>query len=263
MRIGAWLGVVALAGAACGGGEVGAASTTTAVGEGEATTTLAEATPVIDPGDGRRYAPELDPADFVDVVDNPYFPLAVGSTWVYEGTSDGEAERVEIEVLDERREILGISATVVRDVVYVSDAVVEDTFDWYAQDREGNVWYLGEAVKDIEDGEVVSTDGSFEVGVDGALPGIVMLADPEVGDAYRQEFYEGEAEDLGEVLPVDATREVAAGSYDRVVVTEDWNPLDPEPVEEKSYAPGVGLIFEEHTRGPAGSIELVEFTPGR
>jgi hypothetical protein len=217
--------------------------------------------PVIDPGDGGRYEPKLDPADFVDVVDNPYLPFVAGSTWVYEGESEGEPERVEVTVLDERKTILGISATVVRDTVTVEGQVVEDTHDWYAQDREGNVWYLGEAVKDFEDGKLTSTDGSFEVGVDGALPGIVMPAHPTVGHAYRQEYYRGEAEDMAEVLEIDARVEVPFGTFDRVVVTRDWNPLDPEPVEEKSYAPGVGLIYETHTRGPAGSIELVAFTP--
>lgn len=254
--------LTALAGTACGDGSTsGAASSSTTTAEASSTT-LVEAAPVIDPGDGGRYDPKIDPADFVDTVDNPYFPLAVGSTWVYEGMSEGEVERIEIEVLDERKEIMGISATVVRDIVYIADEVVEDTLDWYAQDRDGNVWYLGESVKDYENGEVVSTDGSFEVGVDGALPGIVMLAEPTVGDAYRQEFYAGEAEDLGEILRVDAEKEVAFGSYDEVVVTEDWNPLDPEPIEEKYYAPGVGLIFETHTRGPAGSVELQDFSPG-
>ncbi len=207
---------------------------------------------VIDPGDGGHYAPTLDPADFVDTIDNPYLPLRSGSRWVYEGTSGGEAERIEVVVTEERRTILGISATVVRDTVSVNEGVVEDTFDWYAQDRDGNVWYLGEASRDIENGAVVSTAGSWEAGVDGAYPGLVMRASPTVGDAYRQEYYRGEAEDLAEVIEVGADR----------VVTQEWNPLEPDVVERKTYERGVGLVGEEKVRGGDGTIELVSYTPG-
>jgi hypothetical protein len=226
-------------------------------------TTDATAEPVIDPGDGGDYAPELDPADFVDVVDNPYFPLTPGTKWVYEGEEDGETERVEVEVLDETRVIEGITATVVRDTVYVDGELAEDTYDWYAQDEEGNVWYLGEDTHEYENGEAVNAEGAWEYGKDGALPGIVMLAHPEVGDAYRQEYYKGEAEDMGEVLEVGVTKELGIGSYEDVVVTEDWNPLDPDVIEEKSYAPGVGVIFEAKVAGGEGESELIEFTPAR
>lgn len=250
---------MALAGVACGIG----ADKPTSTEAGPTTKVPTASAAVIDPGDGGNYRPELDPADFVGAIDNPYLPFTTGSTWVYEGTSEGEAERVEIEVLAERKLIMGISATVVRDKVFVADELVEDTLDWFAQDREGNVWYLGEAVKDYEDGKVVSTDGSFEVGMDGARAGIVMPAQPAVGHAYRQEFYKGKAEDMAEVLRVDEAKAVPFGRFDRVVVTRDWNPLDPDPIEEKYYAPGVGLIFETHTRGPAGRVELVRFIPGK
>ena len=225
------------------------------------TTTQQQAEPVIDPGDGGDYSPELDPADFVDVIDNPYLPFAPGMTWVYEGEEDGETERVEVEVLDETREIEGITATVVRDTVYVGGEIAEDTYDWYAQDQDGNVWYLGEDSHEYEDGEAVSASGSWEYGQDGALPGIVMPADPQVGDAYRQEYYEGEAEDMGEVLEVGTTKELGIGSYDDVLVTEDWNPLEPDVIEQKSYAPGIGLIYEAKVEGGEGESELTEFTP--
>lgn len=235
----------------------GLALFTAACGGGDAATAA-----VIDPGDGGKYRPVIDAANFVDRIDNPYLPLTPGSRWVYEGRSEGEVERVEVEVLDERKEILGISATVVRDRVFVGGELVEDTLDWYAQDRTGAVWYLGEAVKDVENGRVVSTAGSFEVGVGGARPGVVMLARPTVGRAYRQEFLQGEAEDMAQILRIDATATVPFGRFDRVVVTRDWNPLEPETIEEKSYAPGIGLVHETHTRGPAGSTSLLEFTPG-
>ena len=158
-----------------------------------------DAEPVIDPGDDGNYTVDIDPDDFVEVIDNPYLPLQPGTRWVYEGVEDGETERVEVEVTTDRRDVMGISAVVVRDTVYEDGELIEDTYDWFAQDVDGNVWYLGEDSREFEDGELVSTEGSWEAGVDGALPGIVMLADPEVGDAYRQEFYEDEAEDMAEV----------------------------------------------------------------
>ena len=182
--------------------------------------------------------------------------------WVYEGESDGETERIEVDVTGERRDIKGISATVIRDTVYVAGELVEDTYDWFAQDTDGNVWYLGEDSTSYEDDGTTSKEGSWEYGVDGALPGIVMLADPLAGDSYRQEYYPGEAEDLGEVLRVGETKTIGLGAYTDVVVTADWNPLDPETVENKYYAPGVGKIYSEHASGPPEVVELVEFTAG-
>jgi hypothetical protein len=217
---------------------------------------------LIDPGDGCRYEPEIQPGDFVSEIDNPYLPLAPGARWVYEGESDGETERTEVVVTPERMEVFGTSAVVVRDTVSVDGEVVEDTYDWFAQDAEGNVWYLGEASQDYEDGQPAGTEGSWEAGVDGALPGIVMPAAPDVGDAYRQEYYVGEAEDMAEVVEVDASEEVAAGAYDEVVVTKEWNPLEPDAVEQKYYAPGVGMILEEQVAGGDGRAELIEHTPG-
>jgi hypothetical protein len=218
--------------------------------------------PVVDPGDDGVYQPEIDPEMFVATIDNPYLPLTPGSQWVYEGTSDGESERIEVTVLDEKREVMGIMATVVRDVVSVDDEVVEDTLDWYAQDMSGNVWYLGEEVRDYEGGVLVGTGGSWEAGVDGALPGIVMPATPVVGDAFRQEFYPGEAEDMFEILGVGAEVTVPGGTFQQVVETEEWNPLEPEVIEHKFYAPGVGLIKEEAVAGAQGLVELVEYRAG-
>jgi hypothetical protein len=218
--------------------------------------------PVIDPGDGGNYAPVVDPASFVDRIDNPYLPFLPGAKWVYEGTSGGEAERTEVVVTPERKLIQGISAVVVRDTVSVEGQVVEDTYDWFAQDREGTVWYLGEDVKDFENGKLVSRAGSWEHGVDGAVAGIVMPGSPRVGLAYRQEFYEGEAEDMAEIVRVDATADVPFGRFDRVVVTKDWNPLDPKVVERKQYAPGVGQIGGSKIAGGSEHLELVSYEPG-
>ena len=217
---------------------------------------------VIDPGDGGDYRPAVDAADFVDGIDNPYLPFLPGSRWVYEGTGEDATERIEVEVLDERREVFGVSAVVVSDRVFDDGELIEDTEDWYAQDRDGNVWYLGERTAEYENGEVSTTAGSWEAGVDGALPGIVMPATPEPGTAYRQEFYAGEAEDLAEVLRTGESASVPAGSFADLVTIREWNPLEPEVVEEKSFAPGVGLVLETVTAGGTGGMELVEFTPG-
>jgi hypothetical protein len=214
----------------------------------------AEATPTVK----ESVDPTIDPADFVSQIDNPYYPLTPGTTFVYDGEEDGEAEHTETEVTSETKTILGVTCVVVHDQVWVEGELAEDTLDWYAQDKDGNVWYFGEDSKEIEDGEVVSTEGSWEAGADGAQPGIVMLADPQVGDSYRQEYYEGEAEDMGEVIGVGESVTVGETTYDHALVTRDWNPLEPGVVEEKTYAPDVGLVLEELVEGGEGRSELVE-----
>jgi hypothetical protein len=213
---------------------------------------------VIDPGDGGDYAPVINPAEFVEEITNPYLPLTPGSRWVYEGEEDGGNERVEVVVTDERREVMGVSTVVVQDRVYQDGELVEDTADWFAQDTDGNVWYFGEESAELEDGDVVSTEGSWEAGVDGALPGIVMLADPTPGEAYRQEYYEGEAEDMAEVVEMSASVSVPAGDFSDVVVIREWNPLEPDVVEEKYHAPGVGVVLEVVVEGGEGRLELIE-----
>jgi hypothetical protein len=203
----------------------------------------------------------IDPANFASTVDNPYFPLVPGTVLIYKGTSDGEREVVTIHVTHETKEILGVTCTVVRDTVEVADEVSEDTFDWYAQDVDGNVWYMGEDTKEYENGKVSSTEGSWEAGVDGAVPGVIMPAHPEVGLAYTQEHYAGEAEDKGKIIALGGHVTVPYGSYDEVVVTEDWTPLEPKVREHKSYAPDVGVVFEELVKGGDEVLRLVEVRP--
>ncbi len=205
------------------------------------------------------YAPEIDAADFVSTIDNPYMPFSPGTRYVYRGVSDGERERGVVVVTRRTKEIMGVACTVVKDVVTAGGNTVEKTFDWFAQDRHGNVWYFGEDSTEYEHGRPASKDGSWEAGVDGALPGIVMLGDPEVGDRYRQEFYEGEAEDLAQVVKLDGSTGVAYGEFDPVLVTRDWTPLEPGVVEKKYYARGVGVVLEIAVKGPASRFELVEF----
>ncbi len=200
----------------------------------------------------------VDASQFVTYVDNPYFPLVPGTTFVYDGTNEDGPEHVEVTVTFETKTILGVTCTVVRDQVSVAGEVVEDTLDWFAQDIEGNVWYFGEASADFEDGIVVSTDGSWEAGVDGAVPGVIMPANPIPGDPYYQEYAAGIAEDIGQVIAIDAAVTFASGTYENVIVTEDTNPLDPGPVEHKYYAPEIGLVLEEKVAGDQGRIELTE-----
>jgi len=207
------------------------------------------------------YRKEIDPADFVDRVDNRYFPLTPGTTFVYEGeTEDGEAVRIEDYVTHETKQILGVTCVVVRNRVIENGDLVEETFDWYAQDKDGNVWYFGEDAKEYEAGVVVSTEGSWEAGVDGAMPGIIMEANPQVGDFYRQEYYKGEAEDMAEVLSLTESASVIYGSFDNLLMTREWTPLEPGVVEHDYYAPGVGLILEVMVEGGSERVELVEIT---
>jgi hypothetical protein len=214
------------------------------------------------------YAPDIDPSNFVKGVDNPYFPLKPGTTLVYEGQTEEGTERVEDTVLQETKRVMGVECVVLRDRVWLNGELIEETFDWHAQDKEGSVWYFGENSKELEDGKVVSTAGSWEAGVDGALPGIIMPADPKVGDSYRQEFYPGEAVDMAEVISLDG-----AGLNDAVntphgalggdiLVTKDWTPLEPEILEHKYYAPGIGLIGETKVTGPPEKIELIDVKKG-
>jgi hypothetical protein len=206
------------------------------------------------------YAPTIDPARFSDQITNRYFPLTPGSTYVYEGTKDGVPQHNEVTVTHDSKTIIGVKCVVVHDVVTQQDQLVEETFDWYAQDSSGNVWYFGEDAKEYEGGKVTGTKGSWQAGVHGAQPGIVMEAAPKVGDSYRQEYLAAEAEDMAKVLNVSDSITVATGSYRDVVVTEDFTPLEPDKVEHKSFAPGVGFVFGSMVKGGAEEIKLVRVT---
>ena len=186
--------------------------------------------------------------------------MSPGSRWVYNEADPEGDKKVVVTVTDETKQIAnGIEAVVVHDVVTQNGEPVEITDDWYAQDAEGNVWYLGEETAEYENGKVVSREGSFEAGVDGAEAGVVMPADPQPGLEYRQEYLDGEAEDFARVLGFALQVEVPVGRYDEVLQTEDVNPLgDPQQVENKFYAEGVGPAAHPrpHRRGPRGAREL-------
>jgi hypothetical protein len=200
---------------------------------------------------------ELDEKEFTTEIDNPYWPMRPGSRWIYRETdADGVEQRVEVTVTNDTRDVMGIEARVVRDVVTEDGDVVEDTFDWYAQ----NVWYLGEDTKEYENGKVATTEGSWEAGVDGALPGVIAPADPDVGMTYRQEYYAGEAEDTAEVLSLSEWAQVPYGSFRDVLLTKDFTPLDPDILEYKLYAGDVGPVLVLGVSGGSGREELLELT---
>ena len=214
------------------------------------------------PGEG-VYAVDLTRTDFVEVVDNPYFPLIPGTKWEYEiRRGDTVIETDTVEVLKETREVNGIQATVVRDIVSIGDQMVEDTYDWFAQDKDGNVWYVGETVDNYVAGVLANHAGSWEWGVDGALPGIIMWADPSahMNEEYYQEYYPGRAEDKGQVLSVNESLTVPFGSFEDVVQTLDFSSLETTLKEHKFYAPGIGLIKEIDLNG-GEEVLLIEFTP--
>jgi hypothetical protein len=205
---------------------------------------------------------ELDPDDFTTEITNRWWPMAVGDRWVFEETgADGTVQRVEVTVLDETYTVaLGLEARVVHDLVTAGGAVVEDTLDWYAQDADGNIWYLGERTAEYEDGRVVSTEGSWEAGVDGAQPGIAVPAGPEPGTVYRQEYLADEAEDEAVVLSVSEQVEVPTGRYTDALLTRDSTPLEPEISELKFYAPDIGPVMALQVSGGTSREVLVEST---
>jgi hypothetical protein len=208
----------------------------------------------------------LDPADFTTRIDNPYWPMTPGSRWVSrEIAPDGTRQRVVVTVTRRTKLIAnGVTARVVRDVVTEKGELVEVTDDWYAQDRAGNVWYLGEATAEYEDGRVVTTAGSFEAGVDGAQAGILMPARPRPGLSYRQEHYAGKAEDRAAVVSLRERVEVPFGYFGpgRVLMTRDLNPLSPGTQELKFYARGVGPVLAIGVSGGADREELVSYRRG-
>lgn len=212
----------------------------------------------------KDYDPVIDPADFVSTIDNPWFPLVPGTTFVYEAETEDGVETNTVEVTHDTKEILGVTCTVVHDRVYDEDGLLtENTYDWYAQDVDGNVWYFGEDSAEYEyddAGNLVdtSTEGSWEAGVGGAKPGIVMEADPQAGDRYRQEYQEDVAEDMALVMRTNATVENDYGTFKSCVQTKEWSPLEPGEVEQKVYAHGVGFVQGKEFHGGTVTTNLVE-----
>jgi hypothetical protein len=202
--------------------------------------------------------PEFERGDFQgDEIDNRYSPLKPGTTYRYEGESAG-ADAVDIfRVTNNTKKILGVKTTVIRDRFYEDGELVEDTQDWFAQDKEGNLWYFGEDTKELEDGEVVSTEGSWQAGVDGAKPGIFMPADPEVGEVFKQEHAKGVAEDCIEILDLNASVETPYVDSNEAMKVEEFTRLEPGVIGHKWFVPDVGMVREQD---PEGFLELVSVT---
>ncbi len=202
----------------------------------------------------------LDPADFTADITHPFWPMEPGTRWTYRDVDEkGEVQTVVVLTTNKTKKLAnGITARVVRDTVRSHGEVVEDTFDWYAQDSAGNVWYMGEDTAEFENGKIVTRAGSFEAGADGALPGILLPAEPQVGQKYRQEYLKGEAEDNGEVLGLNQLVEVPTGRYRGALLTRDTTSLEPDVVEYKLYAPDIGPVLTVDISGGAARESLVK-----
>jgi hypothetical protein len=202
----------------------------------------------------------LDPKDFTTRIDNPYWPMDPGTRWTYRETDqEGAQLKVVVTVSDQTKKIAnGITARVVRDTVTRDGELIEDTLDWYAQDSEGNIWYLGENTAEFHNGKLITKAGSFEAGVDGAQPGIVMPADPQDGMQYRQEYYRGEAEDNGEILSTNEKVRSPFGQFDNALLTKDTITIEPNVLQYKLYAKGIGpVVALGVSGGPASREDLI------
>jgi hypothetical protein len=234
---------------ACGGGSQANEATTASGNATEASTLPRGSEPVT-----------LEPSEFTTEIDNPYFPIVPGTRRVFRETdAEGAVRRVVVTVTNDTKTIMGIEARVVHDVVTEDGQVSEDTYDWYAQDSDGNLWYMGEDTKEYEDGKLKSTEGSWEAGVDGAQPGIIVPANPKPGLTYREEYYAGHAEDGAEILSLTAHADVPYGTFDHVLQTRNFTPLEPDLVEEKFYASGIGPVLEITVTGGSDRTELLRY----
>lgn len=252
---------VALGAAGCGSGNDSSGSPGSAGASGS-TTTSSDTTPGASAAlpRGREHV-SIDPAEFTTKIDNPYFPMEPGNHWVYREVENGEVQRVDVTVTNRTKVVDGVETRVVHDLVTRRSEPVEDTYDWYAQDSQGNLWYFGENTAEYKNGKVATRAGSFEAGNGGAEPGVIMPANPEVGMSYREELLAGEAEDRARITGTDEKVTVPFDGYDRVVTTANTTPLEPKILERKWYAPGVGPVREDLVSGGRGRTELIRFTP--
>jgi hypothetical protein len=244
--------LVTVAAAACGGGKSESASPPTGgTTSGGAASTLPQGSEPF----------MVDAAAFTTEIDNPYWPMKPGNHWVYRETNaEGDVQRNDVLVTNKTKTIMGIEAVVVHDTVTQRGQLTENTFDWYAQDSQGNLWYLGEDTTEYENGKVKTKEGSWEAGVDGALGGVVVPAHPRAGLSYREEYYKRHAEDGAEILALNARVKVPSGTYDQALQTRNFSSIEPNVVEEKFYAPGVGVVLEITISGGSDRSELISFS---
>jgi hypothetical protein len=214
-------------------------------------------------GSADKPATGIDANRFVATVDNPWFPLIPGSVYRYRGVKDGEPSREVMTVTYVKKKILGVPATAVRDDLYLSGRLEEQTTDWYAQERDGTVWYFGEDTRELDRrGRTKSTSGTWQAGKDGAKPGVFMPAHPRVGQSFRQEYLKGQAEDHFAVVTLGATVKVPAASSTSALRTREWTPLEPDVIDAKWYVRGIGTVLERTLKGGDERNTLVSFKRG-
>jgi hypothetical protein len=250
--VGTILGAMVMFAASCGGSSGSSSANSGGHAKGTPPTTQESTT------QASSYSPSIDPSDFTTTIDNKYFPLKPGTTFVSRRKTKNTTERDVMSVTHSTKQIMGVKCVVVDDRVLAHAKLSEKTFDWYAQDNKGNVWYFGEDSKEYKKNGKVSTEASWEAGKDGAEPGVIMPANPKVGQTYRQEYSKGVAEDTAEVLDLDGSVEVPYRSFDHAVVTREWSPLEPGVVAHKYYAAGAGDVKEVAVEGPPETLELVD-----
>jgi len=204
------------------------------------------------------YAPAIDPANFVKTVNNPYYPLKSGRTFTYTGKKEKLSLRKEVVVSKKTRVVMGVTCTQVADSVWVSGKLAQKTLEWYAQDKEGNVWYFGADAKQYTSGKITGSAGSWQAGVNGAMPGIIMLANPTRGDTYRQSYLKGTIEDMGYVVSLDGALKVPYHAYKDLLITLQWSNLTPDIIENRYYAKEVGFIYSELVQGGTGELKLAK-----
>jgi hypothetical protein len=211
-----------------------------------------------------RVADSMNPAAFSAHVDNPWFPLRPGSTYVYRGIKDGQLSRDVVKVSHRTKKIQGVPCVVVRDLLYIRGKIHERTTDWYTQDKDGNVWYFGEQTAELDKrGGVTSTEGTWQAGRNGAIPGIFFPASPKVGRSGRQEFSKGHAEDHFTIVSLNVTVKVPYVSSRRALLTKEWTPLEPGVLDHKFYVRGIGTVLEQTVKGGSERNALVSFQRGR
>jgi hypothetical protein len=228
---------------------------------------LAVALPVAGCGSSSNPTPPakraFDASRFVRGVDNPMFPLKPGTVYRYRVMKDGELSTEFMTVTKQTHRVAGVDATVVHDVVYTNGKPSEDTNDWYAQDRDGNVWYMGEATRELDrSGKTTTTEGSWEAGVHDARPGIFMPAHPKVGQSFQQEYLKGHAEDRFMIVSLDDRVQVPYRAMDHALRTREWTPLEPGVIDRKYYVRGVGMVLEDTVKGGNERAELMSVKRG-
>ncbi len=197
-----------------------------------------------------EYSPIVNPVNFVSDINNKYFNLKPGMKFVYEKKDKENKERNEVVITSQNKQVMGVATVVVWDRVWLNDQLIEETYDWYAQDRDGNVWYFGEDVNNYDTGgELRDHNGAWEAGVDGAKPGIIMKANPVVGESYRQEYYKNRAEDMADVVSLNNRVTVPFGTFENCLKTHDWSRIDTATNEYKYYCPKVGFVVLEESGG--------------